>query len=252
MPGSSTLQEAAWLTRTLGRGDLSPFSQADMDSIAAVIGSVQAPAGTVLMVQGEPMRFIGLIREGRVELSTRRGARRVVLQVLHDGDVFGDIPFLCEMAPPFAARAITDVSVVRIEGQDLLRLIRSTPSICQRMMRILGELRVGGGQFQEATRRRVETLEMPGTAKVFLGLMALAMMTLLGSVVAHVIVGAGVAGDGIGLERAEQWAIWLEGVRRAGIATFLFAIAFGLATIVTAVRFQISRLRELPAEASRS
>ena len=116
--------------------------------------------------------------------------------------------------------------------------------------RILGELRVGGGQFQEATGRRVETLEIPGTAKAFLGLMALAMMTLVGAVVAHVIVGAGVANDGIGLERADQWAIWLEGVRRAGTAVFLFSIAFGLASIVTVVRFQIARLQELPTEAA--
>ena len=117
--------------------------------------------------------------------------------------------------------------------------------------RILGELRVGGGQFQEATGRRVHTLEMPGTAKAFLGLMAVAMMALLGTVVAHVIVGAQVTGEGIGLERAEQWAIWLEGVRRAGIAAFLFAISFGLATIVSVVRFQIARLQELPSEAAR-
>ena len=116
--------------------------------------------------------------------------------------------------------------------------------------RILGELRVGGGQFQEATGRRVETLGMPGTAKAFLGPMALAMMALLGSVVAHLIVGAGVANDGLGLERADQWAIWLEGLRRAGIATFLFAIAFGLATIVSVVRFQTARLQELPTEAA--
>jgi hypothetical protein len=79
--------------------------------------------------------------------------------------------------------------------------------------------------------------------------MALAVMTLLGSVVAHVIVGIGVGGGRIGLERAEQWSIWLEGVRRAGIAAFLFAIVFGLATIVGVVRFQVARLRELPAEA---
>jgi len=115
---------------------------------------------------------------------------------------------------------------------------------------ILGELRVGGGQFQEATGRRVETLGMPGTAKAFLGPMALAMMTLLGSGVAHPIVGTGVANEGIGLERADQWAIWLEGVRRVGVATFLFAIAFGLATIVSVVRFQTARLQELPTEAT--
>ena len=150
MAGSATLQEAAWLARTLGRGDLSPFSDSDMDAISEVIGSVRAPAGTVLMTQGEPMRFIGLIREGRVELSTRRGARRVVLQVLHDGDVFGDIPFLCEMPPPFGARALTDVSVVRIEGDDPLRIIQTNPNVCHRMMFSLAS------RLQRTQRRLLE------------------------------------------------------------------------------------------------
>ena len=150
MTESGTLQEAAWLARTLGRGDLSPFSAADMQAIAAVIGAERAPAGTVLMTQAAPMPFIGLIREGRVELSRRQGTRRVVLQVLREGDVFGDIPFLCEMPPPFSARTVTDVAYVRIEGDDLLRIIQTNPSVCHRMMFSLAS------RLQRTQRRLLE------------------------------------------------------------------------------------------------
>src|SRR6266542_1031179 len=45
--------------------------------------------------------------------------------------------------------------------------------------RILGVFRVGGGQVQEAAGRQVQTLKMPWTAKVFLGVMAMGMMTLI-------------------------------------------------------------------------
>jgi hypothetical protein len=116
--------------------------------------------------------------------------------------------------------------------------------------RILGAFRVGGGQVQEAAGRRVQTLRMPWTGKVFLGVMAMAMMTLVGAVAVHAIVGAAIAnGSSYALSHATQWSFWLEGVRRIGIALYLLAIGFGLATIITVIRFQSIRIGELADEA---
>ncbi len=118
--------------------------------------------------------------------------------------------------------------------------------------RILGELRTGGGAVQESAGVPVETLKMPPTAKAFMGLMALAMMTILAGVVAHVVIGAQVAsGSASALADSEQWAIWLEGVRRFGVALYLFAIALGLGTIIHVLRFQAIRIRELASETTR-
>jgi hypothetical protein len=115
--------------------------------------------------------------------------------------------------------------------------------------RILGEFRTGGGKIQEASGRRVKTLTMPATGRAFIGLMAMAMMTLVAAVVLHIVLGAAIAGDSAhALARSEQWAIWLEGARRFGVATYLLAIAFGLSTIITVLRFQAVRIRELPEE----
>lgn len=115
--------------------------------------------------------------------------------------------------------------------------------------RILGAFRTGGGEFQEATGRKVETLRMPWTAKIFIGLMATAMMTLVAAVLLHIVAGSAIAGDSVyALAKSEQWSIWLEGARRFGIATYLLAIAFGLSTIITVLRFQAVRIRELPNE----
>jgi hypothetical protein len=113
--------------------------------------------------------------------------------------------------------------------------------------RILGELRVGR-PVPGATGRRVETLEMPRTAKVFLALMALAMMTLLGSVIATWSSAPAWRATASAWSAPSSGPTWLEGVRRAGIGVFLFAIAFGLATIVSVIRFQVARLQELPRE----
>lgn len=115
--------------------------------------------------------------------------------------------------------------------------------------KILGVFRTGGGELQEAAGRTVETLKMPATAKAFIGLMAMAMMTLVGAVVLHVIAGVAIVGDSAyALAKSEQWSIWLEGARRFGIATYLLAIAFGLGSIITVLRFQAVRIRELPHE----
>ena len=118
--------------------------------------------------------------------------------------------------------------------------------------RILGELRVGGGRIQEAAGRAVHTLRMPVTGYAFIGVMAMGMMLILGGVVGHLIVGAGIAGgDGGLLAQSDSWGIWLEAARRLGVVTYLAAIALGLATIVEVLRFQAVRVRELPAEAMR-
>lgn len=114
--------------------------------------------------------------------------------------------------------------------------------------RILGQLRKGGGDLQEAAGRRVETLKMPVTAKVFLATMMMAMMALLATVVLHLVFTAGVSSTAASLDLAEQRFIVLEGVRRVGVATFLVAIAFGLASIIQVLRFQAYRVRELPNE----
>jgi hypothetical protein len=115
--------------------------------------------------------------------------------------------------------------------------------------RILGEMRLGGGRIQEAAGRTVHTLRMPLTGYAFLGAMAMGMMLILGGVVGHLVVGAGIlGGNATLLAQEESWGIWLEAVRRMGVVAYLVAIALGLGTIVTVLRFQATRVRELAVE----
>ena len=118
--------------------------------------------------------------------------------------------------------------------------------------RILGSFRVGGSAVQGASGRSILTLRMLPTAKAFLGLMAMAMMILIGAVIAHVVVGVAVLGGDAGfVASAESTAIQLEAIRRVGVVLYLVSIALGLATIAEVLRFQALRLRELPGEPAR-
>lgn len=115
--------------------------------------------------------------------------------------------------------------------------------------RILGVLRTGGGSIQEAAGDHVLTLRMPGTAKLFLFLMAMGMMALVGAVIAHVVLGfTAIDADKATLVSIQSWSETLEGVRRFGSSTYLLAIALGLAAIVRALHFQAVRIRELPGD----
>ena len=110
---------------------------------------------------------------------------------------------------------------------------------------ILGEFRVGGGSVQEAVGGDVKTLKMPGTAKAFIVLMAMAMMIILAAVVLHVVAGINIGtGDWTEIQ-AEQWTIWLEAARRFGTVLYLFAIMLGLVTIAKVIRYQTFRIRQL-------
>lgn len=115
--------------------------------------------------------------------------------------------------------------------------------------RILGVFRNGGGEVQEETGREVRTLRMPATAKVFMALMMMAMMAIAVAVVLHFVVAAAIGTWSA--TSVEQWSIALESVRRFGVALYLMAITLGLGTIITVLRFQSTRIRQLAAEPRR-
>lgn len=90
------------------------------------------------------------------------------------------------------------------------------------------------------------TLVMPTMAKAFLGRMMMAMMVLLVTVGFHIVIGIALAGGSTyATDHLGQWNAWLTIGHRVGVATYLFAITLGLGTIVTVLRFQTVRIREL-------
>ena len=116
--------------------------------------------------------------------------------------------------------------------------------------RILGEFRKGGGEVQELVGGVVATLKMPATAKVFILGMMMAMMAILIASTVHFVWGARVSLGTVSVSAGEEAFIALEAVRRLGVAVFLVATTFGLATIVKVLRFQAIRLRELAGSAT--
>ena len=105
---------------------------------------------------------------------------------------------------------------------------------------ILGSLRKGGGEVQESLGVGVRTLDMPLTAKLFVGLMALGLMVEVFQFVAYAVVATF---DDAGT--IASWSAWLGPVREAGLGVLLSGIVLALATIGRALGFQFSRVAEI-------
>ena len=111
--------------------------------------------------------------------------------------------------------------------------------------RILGAFRKGGGEMQEAVGTDVVTLKMPASARVFMLGMMMAMLAILIASIIHFVWAGSVAGGSVSVTASEQAFVVLEAVRRIGVAVYLVAITFGLASIIKVLRFQAIRVREL-------
>ncbi|MFO7960690.1 MAG: Crp/Fnr family transcriptional regulator [Nitriliruptoraceae bacterium] len=127
-------QHASWMARCVGRGELAPFSDTDIAELERVIGVRRAEAGSPLLDEGSDADHIGIITDGEVELTHRRKGRRAVLQVLHPGDVYGDIPLLCGLPTPFGARAASDVHVIELDAPRFWALLEQRPHVCRRVL----------------------------------------------------------------------------------------------------------------------
>ncbi|MCH8939998.1 MAG: hypothetical protein IIC27_02585, partial [Chloroflexi bacterium] len=76
------------------------------------------------------------------------------------------------------------------------------------------------------------------------------MLLLMFGITTHFIL-ASVVNDASAstIRDVQTWSTLLDGIRRLGVSMYLLSFAFGLYTIVMAIRLQSRRIRELSDEA---
>jgi len=115
--------------------------------------------------------------------------------------------------------------------------------------KILGTFRQGGGEVQHTSGSKVQTLTMPGTAKLMLVFMMMGMMVMGAGVVVNFIAAANF--DGVtqaDIIDSASWGALSSGLRRMGVSLYLVGITFGLGTIIEVLRFQSIRIQEVAAQ----
>ena len=103
---------------------------------------------------------------------------------------------------------------------------------------ILASFRAGGGEVQESLGLTVKTLRMPLTAKAFLGLMALGLMTAMVQFVLYIVAAYADVNRAV-------WFAFLGPVREVALGSLLLGVVLALYTIGTVLEFQFSRVKEI-------
>ncbi len=129
----------AWIACCLGRGRRAPLGQNDADQLAAEVGESTFAGGTYVFRRGESAARIHVVRTGSVELSREINGRKVALQLLRPGDVFGDVPAFLNEPEPFDARAIEDSTILSLDADALFVLLQTRPQVARRWIVSLAE-----------------------------------------------------------------------------------------------------------------
>lgn len=111
---------------------LSRLDEQDVGCLGQV-EMVEAPAGTVLIRQGEPIQGFCMILEG--ELSAARKEANGIespLGVFRDGETFGEAPLLLgAAASAVECTAVRDTRLLRVNTEGFWRLMSTCPSVRQ-------------------------------------------------------------------------------------------------------------------------
>lgn len=139
----TSLTHAAWIARSLGRGELAPLNEDDIALLATELGETRYAAGTFVFRERQAPARVHVVRDGLIELTLVMHGRRVTVQLLRPGDVFGDVPLLLRMDEAFDARAREDSLVLSIGGERLFQLLHERPGVAQRWLVSLAERMAG-------------------------------------------------------------------------------------------------------------
>ena|SRR5215207_2365297 len=138
-PASDALRDAAWVARCVGRAENAPLRPSDVAALGAYLEVRESPRGTVLFKQGEPQTAVFVVRSGTVELTVGGGRRPPVVQVLHSGDVEGDISLLLGHPPPYQAGTLDDVTCLVLPATSFEALLAEHPAIARRWLSSVAE-----------------------------------------------------------------------------------------------------------------
>ena len=125
---------AAWIAQWLGPGDLAPVGAEDIRDLAAILREDHYLAGDTVLRIGQAPTRVNIVRSGAVELSRNIKGRRVVLQIMQPGDIFGDVSLFLRIKVPWDAVALEDSLVLSVDSVSLYRLLEQRPRLAWRWL----------------------------------------------------------------------------------------------------------------------
>jgi CRP-like cAMP-binding protein len=98
------------------------------------------PAGAIIFAEGEQGNDLYIIKKGSVKISKIANNKEVVLAVLRQGDIFGEMALLeDDKFRSATAEANEDCTVLAVDRASFEELIRTSPEMVARMTTVLAE-----------------------------------------------------------------------------------------------------------------
>jgi CRP/FNR family cyclic AMP-dependent transcriptional regulator len=95
------------------------------------------PAGTLLFEEGEPCSGMYIIQKGRVRLYKKAGRKEITIDLLEDGDFFGEMACLLNQPRSINAVVEEDSQILVVEPEVLEELFRGKDGLG---IKVLGNL----------------------------------------------------------------------------------------------------------------
>jgi CRP/FNR family transcriptional regulator len=110
-----------------------------MDALAALAQEQRHRAREYVFMEGDPARWLYVVKTGRVKiLRHSRAGRDVVLEMFGPGEVFGGVAVIEQRSYPASAQAVEASTVVRIPAETVLALSERYPSLIREMALMIG------------------------------------------------------------------------------------------------------------------
>jgi len=116
------------------------LEQVELESIKRHVFEKKAVRGEILVFEGEPADTLFFVIEGVVKVyKTSADGKEQILQIIHPGDSFNDVPVFTGDVSLASAEAMSDVLLCSLKKTDLADVIRENPRVSLNVIRVLSE-----------------------------------------------------------------------------------------------------------------
>lgn len=117
-----------------------PLADNEIDAVLAHATVVRHAAGETILAKGDPGDSMMAVLKGRVVITAPSpDGRQMVLSVMHEGDVFGEIGMLDGKERTADVSAQTDCELLVVPRRSLLSLLERRPDLCIGLLIVLCE-----------------------------------------------------------------------------------------------------------------
>lgn len=136
----------------------SELDDSELDAIAALASSSNVPKKSIVVQEGEIGNALFVILKGSVKISYYASdGREVVLSLLHEGSIFGEMALLDKQPRSATVSTLEDSKLAQIRKADFERLLLNQPQIALKLLtEVVSRLR-----RTSTVLERISTMDVP-------------------------------------------------------------------------------------------